>query len=235
VRAAIRSLPAAGGAGPPVHGHEAGGRNTVRSLNDGRVALINLTDMGDVEGKPFADFRREIFAAIDDARTGRVIFDVRQNGGGNNFIGDRIRRHVQLSRLNRPGGIYVLTGPATFSAAQNFVTRMERETFAIFVGQPTGGRPNHFGDPENFSGAASGIVASVSKLRWQDMPPLDERIWTMPDIVTPDLLADHVARRDPALDAALGHAPGSELDERVLLEPWARASQGQSWQPFWAA
>jgi len=215
--------------------HEEGERNSVRSLGGGRIALVNLTDMGDVPGKPFAQFRREIFAAVDEAGTERIIFDVRRNGGGNNFIGDRIRRHVQLSRLNRPGGLYVLTGPQTFSAAQNFVTRMERETFAVFVGQPTGGRPNHFGDPEPFAGLAGGIVAGVSKLRWQDMPPLDARIWTMPDILVPDLLADHVAQRDPALDAALGHAPDPATDERVLLEPWARASQRQPWRPFWTA
>jgi hypothetical protein len=43
--------------------------------------------------------------------------------------------------LNSPTA--ALTSPQTFSAAMNFATRLERETDALFVGEPTGGAPNH--------------------------------------------------------------------------------------------
>ena len=42
------------------------------------------------------------------------------------------------------------TSRLTFSAAQNTVTAIERETSAIFVGEPTGSRPNFIGEAIDF-------------------------------------------------------------------------------------
>ncbi|HYD72053.1 MAG TPA: hypothetical protein VEF55_02880, partial [Candidatus Binatia bacterium] len=96
---------------------QAGIGNYVRI--EGRAVYISCNDMNDVEGKTFADFTRECFAAMDNADTDRLIFDVRRNGGGNNFWPEALRKRLLRSRFNRPGGLYVLTSPFTFSAAQN--------------------------------------------------------------------------------------------------------------------
>ena len=74
---------------------------------------------------------------------------LRRNGGGNNYLPEPLRKRLLRSRFNRPGGLYVMTSPMTFSAAQNPTTRLERDSFAIFVGEPTGGAPNHYGDASN--------------------------------------------------------------------------------------
>ncbi len=179
----------------------AGGGNYVRVLDDG-VCYVSLDDMDDIEGKTFEALTREVFAQLERTDTRRLIVDLRRNGGGNNYFGEALRKGIGRSQINRPGGLYVLIGPQTFSAAQNLANRLERETFALFIGEPTGGSPNHYGDAKVTTGAVSGLTAIVSTLPWFDSYPQDQRPWIFPDLLVPDTFADWQAGRDPALAAA---------------------------------
>jgi hypothetical protein len=77
-------------------------------------------------------------------------------------------------------------------------TRLERETDALFVGETTGGVPNHFGDAQFAHGPASKIPYIIANLQWQDSAPFDEREWILPDVHTapgsPILLPAEMAR-----------------------------------------
>ncbi|MDH3216084.1 MAG: S41 family peptidase [Candidatus Krumholzibacteria bacterium] len=207
--------------------------NFVRVLRDKNAAYVSLDAMADTDNKSFADFTTEVRNALADADIRRVVIDLRRNGGGNNMLPEPLRRTLVKSRFNRPGGIYVLIGPRTFSAAMNLATRLERETDALFVGEPTGGRPNHYGDAKFLTGSATGVHYLVSTLRWADSTPFDKRIWLLPDIPAPPTFADYVAGRDAALDAALSHSPVRKTsDEARVVTPWARPSQQAGWQFF---
>lgn len=210
----------------------AGVPNFVRVL-DGGVALIAFDSLSEDLEATLA-FVRECFGVIEDPAVRRVILDLRRNGGGNNFLGEGLRKHLERSRFNRPGGLYVLISPQTFSAAQNLANRLERETYALFIGQPSGGAPNHYGDARPFTGL--GYTAIVSSLPWFDSYPMDTRRWIMPDVVTPDVFADWVAGRDRALEAALAHTTDDVPDDLTQQRtfPYERPSQSASWTPFWA-
>ncbi|MBK6490948.1 MAG: hypothetical protein IPF97_04295 [Sphingomonadales bacterium] len=89
-----------------------------------------------------------------------------------------------LVRRYRWGGLYLLIGPQTFSAAQNLANRLERETLAIFVGTPTGGAPNHYGDATLFvEKPGSGHLTCRFVL------PQDKRL-DLPDIIVPAFSTD---------------------------------------------
>lgn len=214
----------------------AGGDNYVRALPERRAIYISIDDMADIPGRSFEQLTREIFDALRSADADRVILDLRRNGGGDNYLGEPLRKRLAAGRFNRAGGIYVLIGPATFSAAQNLANRLERETVAMFVGEPTGGAPNHYGDAQTFEGKATGISAIVSTLPWFDSYPQDKRPWIMPDLPVPALFEDWRSGRDPALEAALAHRPGPSGDElsadRIFY--FRRATQAAVWKPFWA-
>ncbi len=212
----------------------AGGGNYVRMLDDG-VCYLSLDDMDDIEGKTFEALTREVFAQIERTDTRRLIVDLRRNGGGNNYFGEALRKGIGRSHINRPGGLYVLIGPQTFSAAQNLANRLERETFALFSGEPTGGSPNHYGDARVTTGAVSGLTAIVSALPWFDSYPQDQRPWIFPDLLVPETFADWQAGRDPALAAAVEHGTSLAPDElsRDRIFYFRRASQQQAWNPFW--
>jgi hypothetical protein len=209
----------------------AGGGNYVRSV--GRAIYISCDAMQDLDA--FVAFTRQCFAAMESADADRVVFDLRRNGGGNNFLPEALRKRMLRSRFNRPGGLYVLTSPATFSAAQNPATRLERDSFAIFVGEPTGGAPNHYGDAQAFRGEASGLTSIVSTIPWFDSYPQDMRPWIAPDLHVPDTFADFSSGMDRAFDLALTHttdAEANEIDEARIFY-YERPSQGVEWRPFW--
>lgn len=202
---------------------------------EGRSIYISCNDMDDIEGKTFLDFSRECFAAMETAGADRLIFDVRRNGGGNNYLPEALRKRILRSRFNRPGGLYVLTSPMTFSAAQNPTSRLERDSFALFVGEPTGGAPNHYGDAQTLRGGVSGLTSMVSTIPWFDSYPQDEREWILPDLPAPVTFADWRSGADRALEIAMAHTTQDEADELVRSRVFyfARASQNAGWTPFW--
>ncbi len=210
------------------------GGNWIHPLPEARAVYVAFDDLSVPIGDAMS-FSHAVLAAAEEPTVERLILDLRRNGGGNNLLGEPLRHGLERSRLNHPGGLYVLAGPQTFSAAQNFCTRMERETATRFVGEPTGGAPNHYGDAGHFKGAATGLEGGISTLPWFDSNPQDKRVWLAPDIPAPRLWADWIAGRDTALDAALAdQASGPANDftqDRVF--PWRRKSQDLEWKPFW--
>lgn len=209
--------------------------NYVKPVLDGRALYVSLDDMDDVEGATFEQLTKEVFHAMESPSVERIVVDLRRNGGGNNFLGEPLRKHLERSRFNVPGGLFVMVGQATFSAAQNFASRLERETFATFVGGPTGLAPNHYGDAKMFRGPVTGLTAMVSTLPWFDSYPQDEREWIIPDLLVPSTFDDWQSGRDPALDAALSHQLGAPADDlaRDRIFYFRRRSQNQQWKPFW--
>ena len=199
---------------------------------DGKVLVIAFDRLSDKPDSILA-FARDAFAAMESPEIDRVVLDLRRNDGGNNFMGEGLRRHLERSRFNRPGGLYVLTSGKTFSAAQNLTSRIERETWAMFVGEPSGGAPNHYGDARPFE--SDGFAAYVSTLPWFDSDPGDKRIWTMPDVLVPLRFADWAAGRDAAMEAAFAHVDDRTLDDLSELRTFYfhRPSQKAEWKPFW--
>jgi hypothetical protein len=208
--------------------------NYVRRV--GEAIYISCDELG-MDVGPFGAFTQACFAAMEDASPQRLIVDLRRNGGGNNYLFEALRKRIERSRFNAPGRLYVMISPRTFSAAQNAANRLERETFALFVGGPSGGAPNHYGDANTAAGAATGIVSLVSTLPWFDSYPQDPRDWIMPDVPSPEMFADWRDGRDPALAAALAHNVETPWDEwsRLSTFYFDRPSQSQPWRPFWRA
>ena len=202
-------------------------------LDNARALYVSIDDMADLDGLSFAQFTDAILMSLQSSQLQRVIVDLRRNGGGDNYLGEPLRHELGRSRFNRPGGLCVLIGPATFSAAQNFANRLERECFVTFIGEPTGSAPNLVGDAAYFVGKATGITAMVATRRWFDGGPDDPRRWIAPDIPVPSLFADWAAGRDPALEAAIA-APFTDSETfAARARYFERTSQHSRWRPFW--
>lgn len=105
--------------------------------------------------------------------------------------------------VDRPGGLAVLIGRLTFSAATNFVTELEKRTGATFVGEPTGGSPNMFGDSDPIVLPHSELRVVVPTRYWEFSTPDDPRTSHEPDLRVALSSLDFFAGRDPVLEAAL--------------------------------
>jgi tetratricopeptide (TPR) repeat protein len=74
---------------------------------------------------------------------------------------------------------------------------------AIFVGEPTGSRPNFIGETIYFELPHSKVRANAADLFWQTSWPDDYRMWIAPDIYAPPTFAAFSRNDHPALDAIL--------------------------------
>ena len=155
----------------------------------------NIT-LGDV-----TEFALEVEALAGSARVAVVVLDLRQNGGGDN----RTYRPLleSLQRLGSEKRLAVLTSRLTFSAAMQLIVDLEQGTQAVFVGEPTGGSPNQYGDATKVELPNSGLNAFVATVAWKTAGEFDDRLTRMPDIPVRQNSTAFFAGNDPVLDAAV--------------------------------
>lgn len=82
----------------------------------------------------------------------KVVFDIRFNGGGSSPQGESemIEKYAKYLKKNPSIKTYVITGRNTFSSAVLNAMDLKRLTNAVFVGEETAGKPNHFGEVKAF-------------------------------------------------------------------------------------
>jgi dienelactone hydrolase len=150
---------------------------------------------------------RRTSKAVKAKRLRAVIVDLRNNGGGDNhtyrYLLDALQRASKTER------IVVLISRLTFSAAENFAAELERVAHPIFVGEPSGGSPNLYGDTVNTLLPASGVELRVARIYWQKSTADDPRIAIDPQVPVALSSDAFFAGRDPVLDAAVGAALGA--------------------------
>ena len=159
-----------------------------------QVAAGENAEIGEV-------FRDAVRRAAE--RDARLVIDLRENTGGSGTYWRPVAMALTASEeVNAYGRVFVLTGPRTFSAAQSLLNHLELFTRALFVGEPSGARPDHFGDSRKTRLANSGLTLRVSTLHWSSGTGGDVREATMPHIPAPRRSEDVFTGRDAALEAA---------------------------------
>lgn len=172
-------------------------------LPDSRTVYFAFNSVIDGRNESLAQFSSRLVRFMDSARVKRLIVDLRSNNGGNSRLLLPLTDGIAASRVNRPGGLYVLIGPYTFSAAVNAAALLERHTQATFVGEPLPSQPNWVGESNNFFLPYSRVTLSVSDVYWQTSWPFDQRQSIVPSVYLPPSLAMRRTRRDAALEAIL--------------------------------
>lgn len=160
---------------------------------------------------PYGDFVAETIRAARVAGVDRLIIDLRHNSGGVGAWVTPFVTGVSRSEYNDYGRLYVLVGRNTFSAAQHFMHRFEELTYAIFVGEPSGAKPSHFGDPNRVVLDNSGLTLRISTIYWHSWLANDFRDAIKPHVSASLTSADFSNGVDPVLTAALEYEPPESL------------------------
>ena len=200
---------------PPLWLERAGEPFWFKHLEESRTLYVQYNAVANRQDETVEAFAKRLFAFAENHPVDRIVFDLRWNGGGNNSLNRPLLLGLVKSRFDAPGKVFVLTSRHTFSAAQNFVNVFDRFTNATFVGEPTGARPNHYGDARPFRLPHSGFEVYASTLWWQDMDPRDDRPWTPPDVAVELSFAEYRSGVDPVLAAAIAFVPQPPLAERM--------------------
>lgn len=185
-------------------------------LPESRTAYVQYNKVGDQPDETIAAFAGRLRAFMDSAPVNRLVLDLRLNRGGDGTLNQPLLRSlIRSSKLEGPGRLFVLIGRSTFSAAQFLVHDLEEYTDAVFVGEPTAGKPNSYGDARRLTLPNSGVTVRVSTLYWQRGHPLDNRRWKGPEVAAELTSRDYRANVDPAMRAVLAYQPEPSLAERM--------------------
>ena len=168
------------------------------------VMYMQFNSVQPMEGQHLGQFSDEMLGYMDENGLECLVIDIRHNGGGDgNILGPFVRRLSRHERINRPGHLYLITGPRTFSAALILTLRLERETEVLIAGEAGRGKPNSYSETGAYELPNTGLGGSVSALFREDGDPDDDRMMVPPDIPATISFDDYREGRDPVLEAVL--------------------------------
>jgi len=166
------------------------------------AVYAQFNQVRDTEGRSVADFAGDVQRSLAASGMRHLILDLRHNNGGNNFLIWSIVRLVMWHEATDPTNrVWVITGRNTFSAAQNLVNFLDRETGAVFVGEPSSSKPNFVGEDTWVELPYSGLRGSISSRYWQDSYPGDDRPWVPVEMPVELSSDDYFGDRDPVMEA----------------------------------
>ena len=184
-------------------------------LPQSRLLYLQFNKVGNKDDESLADFSQRILAFLDTTDVQRVVLDLRLNRGGNGSLNrPLILSLIKARKLDQAGSLFVLIGRSTFSAAQFLVNELEHYTDAVFVGEPSAGKANHYSDSRKITLPKSRITVRVSTLWWQE-DPRDTRQWKAPDIAAELGSTDYRDNVDPALQTVLTYRPEPPVGDRM--------------------
>ena len=172
-------------------------------LPDSRTLYFRFNVCGNM-GRPFRELCEEMFAFIADNAVDRLIVDLRLNGGGNSLVMGPFISRIQKSSLNDPDRLFVIIGRRTFSSAILNALQLKETTAATFVGEPTGGRPSHYGEVGALFLTNTGLKVTYSKKYFQSAEEGDS---LYPDVLIEPSFAAYKMGEDPVVDWILARPP----------------------------
>ncbi|MGE5499554.1 MAG: S41 family peptidase [Syntrophothermus sp.] len=164
------------------------------------ILYAAINSMNDTPQKTLEAFGRELRGRLKPYK--KLILDLRYNNGGEASNADELLK--TCIAFDADGGkIAVLVGRMTFSAAQTFTARIDQWTNAVFVGEKTGSKPNHYGNERSFKLPFSGIRGAISSGYNQPISINDTRMFIVPEITVPVDSESYFSGKDPEIDAAI--------------------------------
>ena len=184
-------------------------------MEDSKTLYVKQSSVFNHEKESLADFYKRLFEFIDANPIDKLIYDVRLNGGGNNYNNlALIKGLMARPKVNTRGKFFYIIGRDTFSACQNLTNEITRYTEAILVGEPTAENVNFYGDTRPVKLKNSELTAYLSYAWWQDRAAWENSDSSLPNIAADMSFSQYVNNEDPALESIM-----SFEDNGFILDP----------------
>jgi hypothetical protein len=168
-----------------------------------KTIYFQFNQIEDKSNETLASFGKRFGDLLQNTKPDLLIIDVRHNGGGDATLIQPLLNGIINFEHNSPAArIVVLTGRNTFSAAQIFISLMNRDTKALFAGEPSSSKPNFVGEVNYSILPWSGATVSISN-RYHESIPGDTREWIAPDFPVSLSSKQYFQNQDPVLDFIL--------------------------------
>ncbi len=182
-------------------------RRAYFSLDLGDAYYIQYNTCQEDPELPMEQFAAQVERDLGAKRYGKVLIDLRNNGGGSDGV--LVPILMLLAPKIRAGEteVWGLVGESTFSSALINAAEI-RELGGFLAGTPTGGSVDHFGSVSTFTLPNSGIRGQYSN-KYLELGGLLESAAGIgvaplqPDLYLPETTADRLAGRDTVVEAVL--------------------------------
>lgn len=182
-------------------------RRAYFSLDLGGAYYIQYNTCQEDPELPMEQFAAQVERDLGAKRYGKVLIDLRNNGGGSDGV--LVPILMLLAPKIRAGEteVWGLVGEGTFSSALINAAEI-RELGGFLAGTPTGGSVDHFGSVSTFTLPNSGIRGQYSN-KYLELGGLLESAAGIgvaplqPDLYLPETTADRLAGRDTVVEAVL--------------------------------
>ena len=190
-------------------------------LSDLKTVYVRQSSVFNDDSETLKDFYKRLFEFIDSNAVDKLVYDVRLNGGGNNYNNIHLIKGLMARPdINKRGHFFYIIGRNTFSACQNLTNDIGTFTEAIMVGEPTAENVNFYGDARREVLPNSKLPVYLSYAWWQDKPQWENRDGTLPHIAVDMSFEDYANNQDPVLEAALEFK-----DDGFILDPMEHLTQ----------
>ena len=143
-----------------------------RYLDESGTLYIQYNNCTDDPAKPFAEFAQDVAQTIGERHPKRIVVDLRHNGGGDSKVVDPL---IAVLKAQHGARVFAIIGRNTFSSGFMAARDLKLRDHATLVGEPTGQKPNSYGEIQTFVLPNSKLVVSYStkyfKLAEQGDPP----------------------------------------------------------------
>ncbi len=168
------------------------------------ATYLQIKTISDGVNQTFANMAQVAVIQAEARDEPSLIIDLRRCLGGDGTLNEGlVTALTESDALNRDGRLVVLTSRATHSAAVMLVSALEQRTAALFIGQATADRPNHYGETNIFVTPNSLLPIIYASEYYQTSTPDDPRLFRAPDIAVSYTFADYAAGTDTVLETAL--------------------------------
>jgi hypothetical protein len=191
-------------AGPPLYRQHTDRNYWAVVIDNGMTLYFQYNSCMEDPKQPSKEFFAQLKPMMADTQVQRIVLDMRFNSGGFTSILSPWIEEIRQSRFNKKGRLYVIVGRATFSAAMEASNHLHDRTAAIFVGEPTGARPQFKLRRGDFPLPYFGI--RVSYANGTESANLTGPT-LIPDIQTGLTFSEYMKGVDPALNAILAIRP----------------------------
>jgi len=172
------------------------------ALGPERAVYVAYNRCAEDPARPMVGFVAEVLAALESSDAERLVIDLRHNSGGNSAVLARFVPDLAAHpRLAAPGSVRVLIGPQTFSSGMRNAQDLREGARARLIGEPTGGKPNAYGEVRVFALPRSGLSVYHSTKSFHDLAADSSAV--EPDALVPLSSADYFAGVDAALKRAI--------------------------------
>ncbi|MGL5352775.1 MAG: S41 family peptidase [Clostridium sp.] len=154
------------------------------------------------EGKneSIESFIDKLTNVIDKNNVGKLVIDLRNNTGGDSRLLEPFIEYIKNNKyINKQANLFVVIGRDTFSSALLNAFEFKNNTNAILIGEPTGGKPNCYGEIEKFTLPNSNFLITYST-EYYKLIDDDKCEYLLPDINIEVGIVDFINGKDPVLE-----------------------------------